>query len=43
MFKNLPFNFLIKNDFPEPHRAYNPTEMGIVSEGSLKISAKDEE
>ena len=38
-----PLSFLIRNDFPEPHLAYNPTEMGMDNEGSLKISAMEEE
>ena len=41
--KKLPFSFPIKKDFPEPHLAYNPTEIGIDKDGSLNISAIEDE
>ena len=39
----LPFSFPIKKDFPDPHLAYNPTEIGMDKEGSLNISAIEDE
>ena len=39
----VPFNLRIKKDLPDPHLAYRPTAMGMDSEGSLRMSASDEE
>jgi len=37
--EEVPRNLSKRNDFPEPHLAKRPTVMGIVSDGSLNISA----
>ena len=34
-------NFPKRKLFPDPHLAYNPTVMGIASDGSVKILAKE--
>lgn len=40
LYQFLPSNFLSRKDFPLPHWAYKPTQIGGCMVGSLRISAK---